>query len=535
MRIFWLLILVFWASSLKAQKSSFAHHNYAVPESVPAGIGEDNYALASIQYKDQKLVGADHMLSTLLFAKAPIIIRRNNRIALGLAFSENKINGVGNWREQVFSSTLAYAFYYSKHRGISFGMNMGLISKKVDLTGIQTGEMWTLENGFDPSLSSGEYLESEKILNPVLNASAYWFVNDKHENPVFYMGLALFQLNEVKDSFYEIDSQSNHGQMTLLGGYRVYDKYRIALIPKFIITRVASRNYLKLGMDFNYSFAQFKNQVSRRENSLNFEIDYQIEKGAQFALQYLQPKYIVGLAYHIDVGQNTKGNIFNNALEVLIQIRNPMEVKSPKQKNRRSRNPKLRKSKKPKKKTTKRKEDTGKKEPAIDLNEEVSDEVTNNDLIIPIENTMQKDSIQTTELPDSIEVNDETGTSIPKKDWKTSVLYGKENTLHFDFNSTDINEVSYNKLIRIAQLLKEYSNTQIILIGYTDNIGSSKRNLSFSKERAKAAARILSTLGIPSSRIIVQGKGESEPFDTNSTEKGRRNNRRIEYYIIEKN
>ena len=260
------------AFSVSAQQSNFSQHNYSVPETAPSKIATDAYASITLQHKNQKLVGSDILLSTLLFAKYPVVNHRNNRLSLGLSFSENRINGPGKLVEQVFSSAIAYSFRYSKQKGISFSMNFGFVSKKIDLNGIQTGEMWTLENGFNPGLSSGETVENNRLFYPILSASLFWFVNDRNKDSKSYLGVSLFQLNKTHDSFYNTNTGTNNKQLTVLGGHRFYDKGRVALIPKFIITSTSSRSYIKIGMDFNYSLSQFKNNVSRRENSFNIEL-----------------------------------------------------------------------------------------------------------------------------------------------------------------------------------------------------------------------------------------------------------------------
>ncbi len=507
MRLSIVLLTFFSYFSSQAQNSFFAQHTYAVPESVPARIGIDSYASASMLYKNQKLVGADNFVSSLFFAKYPIVNHKNNRLALGISLLKNQIKGSGNLTEQLFSSTIAYSFNYKKNAGVSFAIDMGMVSKKIDLNDIQTGAMWTIEDGFNPSLSSGENLAIERLVYPKLSASFYWFENDRNKDTKSYLGLSVFQLNKYRDSFYTTDKLTNNKQLTLLGGVRVYDKNQIALIPKFIITSTTKRSYVKLGMDFNYSLSRFSNRVSREENSINMEIHYQLNKGAQFGIQYLQPKYVVGMAYHIDMSANVEAGVFNNAVEVLIVVRNPINTTLHKNKRRRN------KKRKTKKKKITRPPTKENKTPPL---EKIK--------IPPIVNS-ELDSAQ---IPSS---------QIPKEQEmdifsEIDVKLGSENSFRFKYNSAEINESSYQKLKGIAELLNSYPNAKVILVGHTDNIGSAKRNIAFSITRAKAAAKVLVKQGVSPSQIITQGKGELEPIDTNDTEKGRNTNRRIEFYVI---
>ena len=524
MRICLAILLLFLGLVVKAQRSYYSQHSYAVPESSPAMIATDTYANATLLYKNQKLTGVNHLISTLLFAKYPIVNHKNKRLTLGITFTENKIKGAGKLTEQLFSSTLAYGFNYTKYKGVSFAMDFGMVTKKINLNDIQTGSMWTIENGFNPELSSGENLEVEKLIYPQLNASIYWFVNDRNKDTKSYVGLSVFQLNKTRDSFYNKDKQVNNIYFSALGGLRLYDKNKVALTPKFIITGTSSGFYIEGGMDLNYSLAQYKNNVSRKENSFNLEFNYQVNKGAQFGFQFLQPQYIAGMAYHFDISNKAKNNVFNNAVEVLFVIRNPVDI-SP-QKKRSSRTYKNKKSKKNKKNTPKDKKSITPEKNGITPTEKLIEPDS-----AQTQNTGIKDSINAIESNSPI-IQDVISDSTSTEKWEASVLLGNVYSLQFDYNSTEINETSYQKLEQLAALLKTYSNTRIILIGHTDNIGTLVNNKIFSIKRAKSAAKVLLDMGVSSSKIITQGKGELEPIDTNSTEKGRSNNRRIEFYLI---
>ncbi len=68
----------------------------------------------------------------------------------------------------------------------------------------------------------------------------------------------------------------------------------------------------------------------------------------------------------------------------------------------------------------------------------------------------------------------------------------------------------------------------ITVIGHTDGVASQKYNQKLSERRAKSVAEFLENIeGIPDSDIEAIGKGKLEPVDTNETEEGRSNNRRV--------
>lgn len=104
--------------------------------------------------------------------------------------------------------------------------------------------------------------------------------------------------------------------------------------------------------------------------------------------------------------------------------------------------------------------------------------------------------------------------------------------LLFGFDSSDISTDARNNLTLLANSLKEYDNTDVVIIGHTDSVGSETYNQGLSERRAKSAADFLVTQGISRDRLIVEGRGEVEPIADNATDEGRRLNRRVEVLIL---
>ncbi len=85
----------------------------------------------------------------------------------------------------------------------------------------------------------------------------------------------------------------------------------------------------------------------------------------------------------------------------------------------------------------------------------------------------------------------------------------------------------------IAANLQQYPNSQIEVIGHTDNTGSSAYNQDLSQRRAVSVAEVLRGAGVPNARIAAFGRGEDQPLPTasNLTPEGRAQNRRVEIII----
>jgi len=108
----------------------------------------------------------------------------------------------------------------------------------------------------------------------------------------------------------------------------------------------------------------------------------------------------------------------------------------------------------------------------------------------------------------------------------------KINNLYFATNKTYILPQSEAALQDLSQFLLDNNQVRILIIGHTDNVGSDQANQILSEGRANSLRAELIKRGVDAARIEVEGKGESQPIDTNDTEEGRQNNRRVEFMIL---
>ncbi len=103
--------------------------------------------------------------------------------------------------------------------------------------------------------------------------------------------------------------------------------------------------------------------------------------------------------------------------------------------------------------------------------------------------------------------------------------------LLFDFGKSDLKGNNREDLRKFAETLNQYPDTNLMIVGHTDNVGSESFNNSLSKKRASAVSSELKSSGVSSSRISVKGKGEDQPEVSNDTEYNRSQNRRVEIAI----
>jgi outer membrane protein OmpA-like peptidoglycan-associated protein len=104
--------------------------------------------------------------------------------------------------------------------------------------------------------------------------------------------------------------------------------------------------------------------------------------------------------------------------------------------------------------------------------------------------------------------------------------------IFFDYDKATLRPESYPELDRVVDLLKQNQNIKIEISGHTDSKGSDEYNLKLSQARAKSVVDYIISKGIDAKKIIAKGYGETQPIDTNDTEEGRQNNRRVEFKVL---
>src|SRR6185436_11131074 len=101
----------------------------------------------------------------------------------------------------------------------------------------------------------------------------------------------------------------------------------------------------------------------------------------------------------------------------------------------------------------------------------------------------------------------------------------------FDFDSDAVRgETRYN-LDELARSLDKYPDSDLMIVGHTDAVGSDSYNQDLSERRSDAAARYLEDRGVRGARVRTRGRGELEPVASNDTDAGRQKNRRVEVAI----
>jgi len=105
------------------------------------------------------------------------------------------------------------------------------------------------------------------------------------------------------------------------------------------------------------------------------------------------------------------------------------------------------------------------------------------------------------------------------------------NSVLFATGKSTLSPEAQAVLSKVAYNLDQFPDTDVTVVGYTDNTGSEAVNDRLSKERAETVVNYLEQHGIAASRLKAIGRGWNDPVTSNATAAGRAQNRRVEIYI----
>lgn len=138
---------------------------------------------------------------------------------------------------------------------------------------------------------------------------------------------------------------------------------------------------------------------------------------------------------------------------------------------------------------------------------------------------------------DSVWVNDRDVTPVTKDIMLQPIEVGvtvRLKNIYFDFDKTTLKNESFTELNKVVEFLQQNPSVEIEISGHTDNKGSDDYNENLSQGRSEAVVSYIISQGIDAYRLTAHGYGEGKPIDTNDSEEGRANNRRVEFTVMKK-
>lgn len=134
-----------------------------------------------------------------------------------------------------------------------------------------------------------------------------------------------------------------------------------------------------------------------------------------------------------------------------------------------------------------------------------------------------KDSIEKLGIADTQVSADEQGITITLEN------------IQFEADSAVLRQSEKSKLKKIAQILQEFPDHDLLISGHTALAGNAESRMQLSLQRAKSVADFLVSIGVKDAyHVFTRGFGAEKPAASNSTAEGMAKNRRVEITILEK-
>jgi outer membrane protein OmpA-like peptidoglycan-associated protein len=125
------------------------------------------------------------------------------------------------------------------------------------------------------------------------------------------------------------------------------------------------------------------------------------------------------------------------------------------------------------------------------------------------------------------------GAQVERVDDGIVVTFDENSGVYFDTAKYNVNAASQAVLDKLAAVLVEYPDTDVLVVGHTDSVGADAMNMTLSKNRAESVTNyFIQTKGLSPSRFQTNWYGETAPVADNSTAEGRSKNRRVNLAIL---
>ncbi len=493
--IYWWVVVGGWLLSLAAQESraqevTFSQYRMAPLSLNPAEVATSPDWRAIAHYRRQQMAGDVGFRSTQFSLMRPLYAGKRRYAGVGLSVLDDRSAGPGWFRFQRVGLSAAYNVPLKRRQYLSLGLQTRLQSKRITLDEVRTGSQFRPGSGFDPALGSGEGANGLQTSYFSVDAGGVWYAVDRHERRVAYAGLTLVQLNRPRDTFFEPANPLPVG-MSASGGWLLLDRKQSTASPELLWQYQAGQHLLNAGVRLAY---RLEGRFANATTAPRLEVipRYTFNRNASLAVQWHQNDYTLGVSYDTDAGFNASENPLRSAFELVLGWHPPVR---PKEKKKRRR----------------------KKKPS--------------QVLATVSRGIPRVASQPVALDFELPaVSQSVSSPVPMRLPYQGLLVVQSLTLtvEFGFDRAALTPVATEALDEVIVFLQQQPDLRITLTGHADGVGTTEANNQISWQRARTVRDHLLRQGITDERIMVVGRGASEPMYPNSSEVLRAKNRRVE-------
>ena len=295
-RISILFFLVLIRASLFAQTDPHFSQFYAYPLGLNpglAGVNEGDFRANAVYRTQWNQVMNPYVT---MGVSADIVTPKNLNFGFSIL---DQSAGDGGYHYQHAYLTIAYSgvrFGEEGSQQLTFGIQVGALARKFDPSRFQFGDQWNSISGYDPNVSSADYLRRTSSSDLDIGAGVSYSDATEDKKLRLFGGIAAFHLNRPQDPFVtQSVSQALPLRMVAHGGFILTMSDRFQLTPQFIL--------MKQGTAFEKMAGVSVKVPAVSGTDLIAGVNYRFNDALVPYLGLSHRQFVLGFAYDIAAGE----------------------------------------------------------------------------------------------------------------------------------------------------------------------------------------------------------------------------------------
>lgn len=470
----------------------------------------------------------------------------------------------------------AYNLDLKNETYLSGGVQLGFFQKKITDHKLTSGNQF--DNGvYNPSGDLGIDVKSDGV--GLIDAGAgILFYKNQEDKMRFYAGISLFHLTQPNESFTNEKSPLPM-KISFTGGVKAFNIIKnVEVIPSLLYTNQSAAQEINIGSHVKYNFEAASGLI--KDGYLAFAGWYRLNDAFNLGLEMGLSNYTIGFSYDMNVSGNSLYN--KGAFEIALIYHKPMakKVKKPETPKEEDIKPEdvivtitakvvdadsgyaltadiVLKNKKTDELVQTAKDSVLQKilevgssyelivnkigylESRQDIrisaklreNKDIKKKIILSKIYIPPPPKPKEVKKSIVPLPKSGEQPPSAPIAKPVEPKRVKLDLG--NAL-FQTGQFAIAKDSRKNMNKLVNFLVENPKVKMEVAGHTDSTGTDIINDQLSFQRAQTIVNYLITNGISVERLVAKGYGSRKPIAPNDTPRGRSQNRRVEFIILER-
>lgn len=488
LRLCFLLVLVCRFLVSTAQFVQYSMLEFASSRTNPAYGPLEEYFSGSLIYRNQRMGQGNAFSTSHLQINYPIEYTRNLRAALMINVLDDRFGIAGIYRNNQFGGSYAMNLQISDYSFLGLGARLGYRRSFVSLNGLNTGSQFIQDRGF-VSGSQNEPLGDLSTNYVSGDLGLHWQLTDKDLQPILDLGLAMYDVNKPRISFYDSDNQLQH-TWVIHSEFRAYAHDRLKIYPGVFFTTTRNSRAAQLGLRTAYTIGNGRNR-----NQVELLTRYWTQGVVSTGFTFANDTYSIGCAYDLSVN----GSGYSDGFEVAITLKKLTSPRRSRRKNSRFHSFRRR-----------------------------TRESTDDDTLSILTEEEDVQEMDSSEVVDDPSKNRVLTINLGQVTHMRPVEISDTVRFHFPTNQSLIDANTEEVLEVILSFLFENEYVHVTLTGHTDDVGARGYNYRLGLKRVEEIADFLLNHGITQDRIQLKSMGEEEPLLPNNSDGNRAKNRRVD-------